>query len=326
MKLLNSLVGLWLLLLAATAAAENPQVEIQTNLGSITLELYPEAAPKTVDNFLRYARDNFYEGVIFHRLIKNYMLQGGGYLEDYSKKEDGLRSPIASEAHNGLQNLRGTVAMARGRGPHSASSQFFINLNDNELLDHQDKTASGWGYTVFGKVIKGMNVLARMQNIPTGSAGPFSKHLPKQPIVIQATRVTAADYEMPGTPIRAAPATQVASEEADLDDYADNDESGADEMTEDELTETEALDAEDLAEEDAMSEDEADLAAEEDLDTAEIEETLTAEEENVVAATPAPRSRPVAAKPRPPVPHVKPSRLPPSAAFAPEPPDVPAVP
>ncbi|MBK9262668.1 MAG: peptidyl-prolyl cis-trans isomerase [Polyangiaceae bacterium] len=159
---------------------------IETNLGNIELALDDASAPKTVANFLRYVDAGHYAGTIFHRVISGFMAQGGGYDARYEKKP--TQPPVENEADNGLKNTRGTVAMARTGDPHSATAQFFINLVDNAFLDHTAKTSSGWGYTVFGKVTSGMDVVDRMAQSRTGPAGPFSKDAPIDQIVIQSVR------------------------------------------------------------------------------------------------------------------------------------------
>lgn len=174
---------LLLLLPIGSFAADAPRVRIETSLGNIVVELYPDKAPKTVANFLQYVRDGFYDGTIFHRVISNFMIQGGGFTKDYKRKQ--TRPPIMNEADNGLKNLRGTIAMARTFEPHSATAQFFINVVDNPFLDHKDDTPRGWGYAVFGKVVKGMDVVDKIRNVPTGHAGPFPQDAPLTPVVIK---------------------------------------------------------------------------------------------------------------------------------------------
>ncbi len=179
------------LLLALTAltvqAQDNPRVVLHTDQGDITLELYPDKAPKTVENFLQYVRDGFYDGTIFHRVISNFMIQGGGYTQDYKRKR--TRAPIPNEANNGLSNLRGTIAMARTADPHSATAQFFINVVDNKFLDYRAPTTRGWGYCVFGRVVDGMDVVDKIRRIPTGPAGPFAKDAPRIPVVIERAEI-----------------------------------------------------------------------------------------------------------------------------------------
>jgi peptidyl-prolyl cis-trans isomerase A (cyclophilin A)/peptidyl-prolyl cis-trans isomerase B (cyclophilin B) len=174
---------------ASSAAAEtaNPHVEIKTNLGSMVLELYPDKAPKTVENFLRYVKDGYYTGTIFHRVIPRFMIQGGGLDKDFRQKP--ARPPIENEAANGLRNDIGTVSMARTSDPHSASSQFFINVANNAFLNHTAPTPQGYGYTVFGKVIKGMEVVNRIAGAPTGSGGPFPADVPRVTVVIEDVRL-----------------------------------------------------------------------------------------------------------------------------------------
>ncbi len=169
------------------AAQDHPRVILHTNQGDITLELYPDKAPKTVENFLAYVRDGFYDGTLFHRVISNFMIQGGGYTQDYRRKR--TRAPIRNEADNGLSNLRGTIAMARTADPHSATAQFFINVVDNKFLDYRAPTTRGWGYCVFGRVVEGMDVVDKIRRIPTGPAGPFAKDAPRIPVVIEKAEI-----------------------------------------------------------------------------------------------------------------------------------------
>ena len=142
---------------------------LQTSHGAIVLELDTEAAPKSCENFKRYAEDGHYAGTIFHRVIPDFMIQGGGFTPDMDQKK--TRANVRSEADNGLVNARGTIAMARTPDPHSASSQFFVNLKDNEFLNHRDTSQAGYGYTVFGRVIEGMETVDAIAAVPTGSAG-----------------------------------------------------------------------------------------------------------------------------------------------------------
>ena len=167
-------------------AAPPVQVNISTTEGDILLDLYPDKAPATVANFLEYADAGFYDQTIFHRVINNFMVQGGGFTPQFEKKS--TRKPVKNEASNGLKNNTGTIAMARTRDPHSATAQFFINVNDNHFLNHSAQTNRGWGYAVFGKVTKGMNVITRITNIPTGRAGPFPSDAPKKTIIIQSIK------------------------------------------------------------------------------------------------------------------------------------------
>jgi peptidyl-prolyl cis-trans isomerase B (cyclophilin B) len=160
-----------------------PKVLLQTNLGNIVIELDSERAPKTVQNFLGYVEEGAYDGTIFHRVIDNFMIQGGGYTEDYQRKP--THEPVRNEADNGLKNLRGSIAMARTSDPHSATAQFFINVVDNSFLDFTAKTNAGWGYTVFGRVVEGMEVVDKIKSLPTGHGGPFPKDVPQTPVVIE---------------------------------------------------------------------------------------------------------------------------------------------
>ena len=173
---------------AGSALSNKTQVVIETSKGTIVLELYPDAAPKTVDNFLRYARWGHYDGTIFHRVIPDFMIQGGGFTPDMKQKLTEM--PIENEADNGLKNKRGTVAMARTQDPHSATAQFFINTKDNTFLNHKSKTSKGWGYTVFGKVTKGMDVVDAISKVKTGTRRSMS-NVPVEPVVI--TKITVKD-------------------------------------------------------------------------------------------------------------------------------------
>ncbi len=183
---------LWLLLTVTVYSEEEqpvtvPFVTIQTNFGLIEIELNSLKAPKTVENFLTYVKDGFYEGTIFHRVIYNFIIQGGGYDTTYKKKN--TRSSIPNEANNGLKNLRGTVTMARSALPHSATSQFFINVKDNKSLDYKSTTPAGWGYCVFGKVVEGMEVVDKIANLPTDSDGPFRRDVPQTAVVVEAMKI-----------------------------------------------------------------------------------------------------------------------------------------
>jgi cyclophilin family peptidyl-prolyl cis-trans isomerase len=162
-------------------AGNNPVVALKTSVGSIEVELYQEKAPITVDNFLRYVKSGHYNGTVFHRVIRGFMVQTGGYT--YSLQQKPTRSPIRNEADNGLKNVAGTIAMARTPDPHSATSQFFVNTVDNVSLDHYAKSPQGWGYTVFGRVVNGMDVVRKIENTATRSFGPF-QNVPVTPIVI----------------------------------------------------------------------------------------------------------------------------------------------
>jgi len=159
-----------------------PVVRFETSMGIIKVELYPDKAPVTVKNFLTYVREEHYDGLIFHRVIRDFMIQGGGFTKEM--KEKGTKHPpIKNEADNGLKNDRGTLAMARTSVVDSATAQFFINTVNNEFLNHRAKTPQGYGYAVFGKVIEGMDVVDKIRAVPTGSSGMF-QDVPKQPVVI----------------------------------------------------------------------------------------------------------------------------------------------
>lgn len=190
------LIGALLIALSMTedAAASNPQVAIKTSKGEIVVELYPDKAPKSVENFLQYVRDGFYAGTVFHRVIGNFMIQGGGFTPDFYKGVPGFgqkktRAMIPLESQNGLKNDRGWLAMARTGDPNSATAQFFINTVDNAGLNHPQP--DGFGYAVFGKVIKGMEVVDAIRAVPTLRKGPFSD-VPADPILIESATVAAS--------------------------------------------------------------------------------------------------------------------------------------
>ncbi len=177
----------------AQAGDAHPRVLLQTSQGDILLELDAKAAPATVENFIQYVESGFYDGTIFHRVIADFMIQGGGFTRDFNKKQ--TRAAIKNEADNGLKNRRGTIAMARTSAPHSATAQFFINTVDNSFLNHSSPTTRGWGYAVFGKVVEGMDVVDKIRTTPTGSGGPFRKDVPRTAVVIEkASVVTAAEH------------------------------------------------------------------------------------------------------------------------------------
>jgi peptidyl-prolyl cis-trans isomerase A (cyclophilin A)/peptidyl-prolyl cis-trans isomerase B (cyclophilin B) len=165
-------------------AEEAPHVALKTNMGEIVLELYPDKAPKTVENFLAYVKSGHYNGTIFHRVIDGFMIQGGGF--DKNMKQKPTRNPIQNEANNGLKNERYTVAMARTGLPHSATSQFFINVNDNAFLDYPGR--DGWGYCVFGKVIKGMEVVDQIKAVETTNQG-INLDVPAKPVIIESAMI-----------------------------------------------------------------------------------------------------------------------------------------
>jgi len=181
------LVPLLLTITSPSAAAEQaPRVRLETTMGNIVLELDRERAPVTVDNFLAYVNDGFYDGTIFHRVIDGFMIQGGGFIADFSRKQ--TRAPIKNEADNGLKNARGSIAMARTRDPHSASAQFFINMVDNAMLDYKAPDVRGWGYAVFGRVVEGIDVVDKIGTQATGVQGGF-RDVPERTITITRTVV-----------------------------------------------------------------------------------------------------------------------------------------
>lgn len=172
---------------ADCALAANPQVEFKTNAGSFVVELYQDKAPATVENFVRYVNDGFYNGTIFHRVIPGFVVQGGGFTKDFQQKP--TREPIKNEAANGLKNATATLAMARTSDPHSASAQFFINLKDNGFLDHRAPNPREYGYTVFGRVVKGMDVVQKIAAIPTGPGGPFPAEVPRETVTVESAKM-----------------------------------------------------------------------------------------------------------------------------------------
>ena len=168
--------------------SDMPVVQLETSMGDITIELNEEKAPKTVENFLNYVNSGHYEGTIFHRVIDGFMIQGGGM--DAQMNEKKTNAPIENEADNGLRNDKGTIAMARTQDPHSATSQFFINVKDNDFLNHSGKNMQGWGYTVFGKVTDGMDVIEKMRSVATGRFGMHAD-VPNEPITINSAKVVS---------------------------------------------------------------------------------------------------------------------------------------
>ncbi len=187
--MIKSLFFALALLTGTVAQAANPNVEIKTNMGTMTLELYPDKAPETVKNFLGYVKSGFYDGTIFHRVIDGFMIQGGGFDARFNQKA--TQAPIRNEAANGLKNETYTVAMARTGAPHSATAQFFVNVKDNAFLDYRSADARGYGYCVFGKVIQGQDVAARIAKVPTGAAGPFGSDVPLTSVVIEKVSLAA---------------------------------------------------------------------------------------------------------------------------------------
>ena len=177
---------------AASALAQ--KVELDTTAGKIVLQLDAAAAPKTVENFLAYVKSGHYDGTQFHRVIPGFMIQGGGYTADFAQKP--TRAPVKNEAEQaskaGLVNAPGTIAMARTSDPHSASAQFFINIADNKFLNYREPTVQGYGYTVFGKVVQGMDVVEKIAKAPTGAGGPFPKDVPVEKVLITSAKVVDA--------------------------------------------------------------------------------------------------------------------------------------
>ena len=176
---------------AAPTLALAQKVELDTTAGRIVLQLDAKAAPATVENFVKYVQAGHYDGTQFHRVIDGFMIQAGGYTEDFSQKP--TRPPVRNEAESaskaGLSNAPGTIAMARTQDPHSASSQFYINVNDNKSLNFREPTTAGYGYTVFGKVVEGMDVVNKIAKTPTGRGGPFPTDVPQTRILIKSAKV-----------------------------------------------------------------------------------------------------------------------------------------
>jgi peptidyl-prolyl cis-trans isomerase B (cyclophilin B) len=182
---MKSILLLSMTLFMNMAFAGNPMVIMETSHGTIEIELFQEKAPKTVANFLKYVDAKFYDGTIFHRVINNFMIQGGGFTEKMQEKK--TREPIKNEANNGLRNDVGTLAMARTSDPHSATGQFFINVADNAPLNHTGETMNGWGYAVFGKVTNGMHVVNRIKMVKTGNLAGYSD-VPMDPVIIKSVK------------------------------------------------------------------------------------------------------------------------------------------
>ncbi|KAA0252683.1 peptidyl-prolyl cis-trans isomerase [Acidobacteria bacterium ACD] len=184
---LPTLLALLPLVAAFAASAEpgkaNPVVVMKTSMGTVKIELYPDKAPATVKNFLQYVDDKFYAGTIFHRVIDGFMIQGGGFDKEMSKKA--TRAPIPNEAKTGVRNATGTIAMARTSDPNSATAQFFINVRDNAALDYRGDAANEIGYCAFGKVVEGMDVVDKIKAVPTGVKAGM-KDVPETPVVIES--------------------------------------------------------------------------------------------------------------------------------------------
>ncbi len=175
-----------ILMTTSNVQAETTTVKMETSQGTIILELDGANAPNTVANFITYAKEGFYDGTIFHRVISNFMIQGGGFTADMSQKT--THEPIRNEANNGLKNDTGTIAMARTSDPHSATAQFFINVKDNDFLNFSSETSQGWGYAVFGKVTEGMDVVDTIKNVATTSNGPY-QDVPAETITIEKVTI-----------------------------------------------------------------------------------------------------------------------------------------
>ena len=183
----QSLKALFIFIIGIGALVARPQVAIHTNYGIIEVELYNKKAPVSTANFLKYARNGFYNGTVFHRVIRNFMIQGGGFDKQYRQKR--TMAPIKNEADNGLKNNRGTLAMARTGVVHSATSQFFINVVDNQFLNYKNSSPQGYGYAVFGRVTKGMSIVDKIRRVQTGVCAGRLPNCPKKPVVILKTRV-----------------------------------------------------------------------------------------------------------------------------------------
>ncbi|RJQ87956.1 MAG: peptidyl-prolyl cis-trans isomerase [Desulfobacteraceae bacterium] len=180
----------------ANAQSVNPQVQLETSMGTILLELNAQAAPKTTANFLAYVKNGFYDNTIFHRVIPGFMVQGGGFTPEMKQKI--TQAPIDNEADNGLKNTAGSIAMARTNDPHSATAQFFINVVDNAFLDHKAKNPRGWGYCVFGRVVKGMDVMRAIEKVPTTTRDGH-RDVPVAPVVIQKATIAQLPTPKAGT-------------------------------------------------------------------------------------------------------------------------------
>jgi len=198
MLIARILVAALSVILSTTAMAADPQVELKTSAGTVVLELYPDKAPNTVENFIQYAKDGFYDGTMFHRVIAGFMIQGGGFTTDFKQKQ--TRAPVRNEAETGLKNATGTIAMARTSDPHSATAQFFINVTDNAMLDFKFPTEQGYGYCAFGKVVKGMDVVERIARDATGPGPATHRDVPVKPIVIESVKVLDAGARSDAAP------------------------------------------------------------------------------------------------------------------------------
>ncbi len=189
LRALLASLSLFVSFVSFNAQAQNPQVEMRTSMGTVVLELYPENAPETVKNFVQYVRDGFYNGTIFHRVISDFMIQGGGFTADLQQKK--TRDPVKHEGGNGLRNQVGSIAMARTADPNSATSQFFINVVDNQMLDFRGPGPQEIGYTVFGRVTKGLDVVNKIRNVETTARGPH-QNVPVQTVTIEKVTLIEA--------------------------------------------------------------------------------------------------------------------------------------
>lgn len=183
MRRILALIGVLLAMSTTEVLADNPKVLFKTNHGNFTVELFADKAPKTVANFLTYVKEGHYNGTIFHRVISDFMVQGGGFTPDMNQKK--THDPVENEADNGLKNVIGTLAMARTNDPQSATAQFFINTANNDFLDFREKTSRAWGYAVFGRVIEGMQSVNDIRAVKTGRSGQHSD-VPKEPVIIES--------------------------------------------------------------------------------------------------------------------------------------------
>ena len=161
-------------------------ITLETNYGPIKLKLHEDKAPKTVKNFIEYVEDGFFDNTVFHRVINNFMIQGGGFTPEMKQKE--CKAPVENEANNGLENKTGTIAMARTQDPHSATAQFFINVNDNDFLNFKHESVQGWGYCVFGEVVEGMDVVNKIKDVQTGNQG-YHQDVPVESVIITKASV-----------------------------------------------------------------------------------------------------------------------------------------
>ncbi len=278
------LVYLSLLMTYSVYAEDLPRVEIETNMGNIVLELYPEKAPRTVKNFIQYAQEGFYENTIFHRVIPKFMIQGGGYTSQFEKKL--THDSIVNEANNGLKNLHGSVAIARHTNdPDSATAQFFINTADNPSLDYVSTlTPKSWGYTVFGKVTEGMDVIEEIDAIKTGKGGEFSKNVPITPVIIQKVTVSNIPQNLdeleanaiatPKTPAISAVGMTGATVKNTVKDDDETDDAADDEEADDEDSTDEETDDEDLTDDEEMDDTDRDDEEDEESETVDVNQGL----------------------------------------------------